>query len=176
MKRKFLEDLGIEKETIDNIMSENGKDVEKAKADYNDIRGQLDTANTTLEDLKKNNTENETLQKTIAEHKATIDKLQQEATQKDFDYNVNSALSSCKAKNIKALKGLLELDKVTLDGDNIKGLTEQIEALKKSDSYLFEAEQQTPVIGGAKPTNTGSSPNTETQLQSQIANAMRGII
>ena len=34
MKRKFLEDLGLEKEAIDKIMAENGNDVNAAKADY----------------------------------------------------------------------------------------------------------------------------------------------
>ena len=31
MKRSFLEELGLEKDVIDKIMDENGKDVEKAK-------------------------------------------------------------------------------------------------------------------------------------------------
>ena len=56
MKRKFLEDLGLEKEIIDSIMAENGKDVEKAKGDYDDLKEQLETATTTIADLKKNNT------------------------------------------------------------------------------------------------------------------------
>ena len=32
MERKFLESLGIEKEAIDKIMAENGKDIEAQKA------------------------------------------------------------------------------------------------------------------------------------------------
>lgn len=32
MQRKFLEDLGLEKEIVDKIMSENGSDIEKTKA------------------------------------------------------------------------------------------------------------------------------------------------
>ena len=31
MQRKFLEDLGLEKEIVDKIMSENGSDIEKDK-------------------------------------------------------------------------------------------------------------------------------------------------
>ena len=31
MKRKFLEDLGLEKDVIEKIMNENGADIEKAK-------------------------------------------------------------------------------------------------------------------------------------------------
>ena len=31
MQRKFLEDMGLEKDVIDKIMSENGKDIESTK-------------------------------------------------------------------------------------------------------------------------------------------------
>lgn len=38
MKRKFLEDLGIEKETIDKILDEAGSDLEKARGDYETLK------------------------------------------------------------------------------------------------------------------------------------------
>lgn len=51
MKRKDLEDLGLEKETVDKIMSWNGADIEaeKAKAktaegERDNYKSQLDTA------------------------------------------------------------------------------------------------------------------------------------
>ncbi|WP_339063570.1 phage scaffolding protein [Tepidibacillus marianensis] len=52
------------------------------KDKYNDISSQLKNANKTIEDLKKNNTDNETLQKTIQEHEATIQSLKTEAEKK----------------------------------------------------------------------------------------------
>ena len=33
MKRKFLEDLGVEKDVIDKILDEAGADIEKTKAE-----------------------------------------------------------------------------------------------------------------------------------------------
>ena len=33
MKRKFLEDIGLSKEQVDNIMAENGKDIEAIKSE-----------------------------------------------------------------------------------------------------------------------------------------------
>ena len=36
MKREFLSGLGLEKETVDKIMEENGKDIEQAKSKYSD--------------------------------------------------------------------------------------------------------------------------------------------
>ena len=48
MKRKFLEDLGLEKEAIDKIMAENGNDVNAAKAEYDSMKQERDTTITTL--------------------------------------------------------------------------------------------------------------------------------
>lgn len=33
MKRKFLEDMGLSKEQVDNIMAENGRDIEAIKTE-----------------------------------------------------------------------------------------------------------------------------------------------
>lgn len=166
MKRKFLEDLGLEKEIIDSIMAENGKDVEKAKADYEDVKAQLETANATITDLKKNNVDNEKLQNKVTEYETEITKLKDEAAKKDFNYRLEDALKGSKAKNLKALKALLDMDKVKLEGDKFTGLEEQLTALKESDAYLFDAEeQQPPQLGGFKPTNTGGSPKGITKEQ-----------
>lgn len=166
MKRKFLEDLGLEKETIDSIMAENGKDVEKAKADYEDVKAQLETANATITDLKKNNADNEKLQNKVTEYEIEITKLKDEAAKKDFNYRLEDALKGSKAKNLKALKALLDMDKVKLEGDKFTGLEEQLTALKESDTYLFDAEeQQPPQLGGFKPTNTGGASKGITKEQ-----------
>ena len=50
MKRNFLEDLGLEKEVVDKIMAENGKDIENAKANYDELKAELKTANATIAD------------------------------------------------------------------------------------------------------------------------------
>ena len=60
MKRDFLEALGLEKETVDKIMAENGADLERekakttaARADLADAQGKLSAAQTELDGLKK---------------------------------------------------------------------------------------------------------------------------
>lgn len=158
MKREFLKNLGLEDDVIDQIMQEHGKGITKAKADYDDVKEQLDTAQTTIADLKKNNADNEKLQATITEHEATIEKLQKESTQKDFNYKLEDALKSSKAKNLKALKALLDMDKVKLEGDKIAGLEDQLKALKETDAYLFDEAEAQPNLGGAKPVNKEKQP------------------
>ena len=53
MKRKFLEDLGLEdKDTIDKIMDENSSDIGKAKGELETVQQNLKNANTEIETLK----------------------------------------------------------------------------------------------------------------------------
>ncbi|MCI5726765.1 MAG: phage scaffolding protein, partial [Clostridium sp.] len=75
MKTEFLKELGLSEEQIKSVMTENGKDVEKEKAKtieanakLEDINNQLETANTTIKDLKKNNADNEALQTKVKEY------------------------------------------------------------------------------------------------------------
>ncbi|MCI8594110.1 MAG: hypothetical protein HFF09_02500 [Oscillospiraceae bacterium] len=49
------------------------------------------------------------------------------------------ALAAAGAKNPKVVKAALDLERVELTADGeLTGLNEQVEALKKSDGYLFE--------------------------------------
>ena len=77
-------------------------------------------------------------------------------------YAYDSALSGVKAKNPKALAGLIHKSKITYEdngsgGHVVKGLTEQIEGLKKTDSYLFEKYEVGKPVSKNPPT---SVPNT----------------
>lgn len=54
MKRKFLEDLGLEKEVIDKIIAENGSDIEAEKAKTVEATTKLESANSQLKEA--NNT------------------------------------------------------------------------------------------------------------------------
>ena len=115
----------------------------KMKGKKEDFEGQLKTANDTIADLKKNNADNETLQNTIKDHEATISTLQKEAETKDFDYALDTALKESKCKNTKALKALLNMEVIKVNGDKVEGLEDQLKTLKESDSYLFDvAEEQ----------------------------------
>lgn len=57
---------------------------------------------------------------------------------------INDGISESGAKNIKAVKALLELEKIALDEGKLSGFSEQIDELKKSCGYLFETESKKP--------------------------------
>ena len=81
MKREFLESLKIDPETVDKIMKENGKDIESVRAkyaDYEDIKKQLETANSTLEKFK----DYDQTKADVEKYKAELKKAQEESAVK----------------------------------------------------------------------------------------------
>ena len=95
--------------------------------------------------------------------KQQIEQLQQENKSKDeshateiwqlkLDNTVDSALRAAKAKNIKAVKALLNLEKAEFAEDGtVKGLDAQIKALQSADDSKFMFETSTvPKMKGAK--------------------------
>lgn len=153
MKRSFLEDLGLEKEVVDKIMAENGKDIENAKADYDELKAELKTAIATIADrdnqlkeLKDSVKDNEDLTAKIAElekqnkdeaknHKAEIESLK-------INNAIDKALATFKAKTPKAVKAMLDMENIKLDEDgNITGIDEQVKAIAEAEDtkYLFDS-------------------------------------
>lgn len=161
MTRKQLEDLGLTKEQADSVMKINGDDIENAKGtasteiknlqtEVEGLKTQVGDRDKQLENLKASAGDNADLKKKIedlqtenATAKATHES---ELNQLKIDFAVEKALTGAKAKNIKAVKALLELGEAKLDKDgNVKGLAEQIEKLTSGDDtkFLFEAQKQT---------------------------------
>src|SRR5699024_12596363 len=62
------------------------------------------------------------------------------------DYEIAAALSKAGAKNDKAVKALLDTEKVNFDDDGkLIGLSEQLEAVKKDNDFLFaDANESNP--------------------------------
>ena len=157
MTRKQLEDLGLSKEQADAIMKINGDDIENAKSvsaaeiknmqtEVEGLKGQVKERDTQLETLKAAAGDNEALKTQIANlQKANADAVsahESEMTQLKVDFAVEKALTGAKAKNIKAVKALLDLEGAKLDKEgNVKGLQEQIDKLVADEStkFLFDA-------------------------------------
>lgn len=182
MKRKFLEDLGIEKEAIDKIMDENGKDIESAKADYDAIKAERDAANTTiaerdkqLKELRDSTKDNEELTQKIAdlEQKNKDDAAKHKAELDEFKINaaVEKALANYKAKTPKAVKAMLDMEKIKLDKDgNVTGIDEQIKAIAEAEDTKYLFDSAVPKLKGAQP-GYGSDeddPKTEEMTYSEM--------
>jgi len=117
------------------------------------------------EELKNRDKQLEELKKIDVEGlKAEIEKLQKENQDAKKQYEaelsqirlnnaIEMALVAAKAKNIKAVKALLDLSKIKLDGENLIGFKEQVDVLKQADDskFLFEETQSNPQFKGLKP-------------------------
>lgn len=161
MTKKQLEDLGLSKEQIDSVIKINEDDIKNEKSDSltqiqnlqteNDgLKSQVSDRDKQLETLKTSAGDNEALTKQIADLQAENTKAKEsyeaEMNQLKVDFAVEKALTGAKAKNIKAVKALLDLSDAKFDKEgNVKGLQEQIDKLVAADDtkFLFEAAQHT---------------------------------
>jgi hypothetical protein len=141
----------IPKARFDEVNNEN----KSLKIDLRDRDSQLETLKNSTGDVADLKKQIEDLQNG---NKAKDEAHEKEIRQLKIDHGVESALVGAKARNIAAVKALLkDLDKAELNEDGtIKGLDEQIEAIRKSDEYLFEAKVSKPNVKGAKPGEAGN--------------------
>lgn len=150
MERQFLVDLGLEKETIDKIMAEHGKDIEKHKGNSDKYKADFDAkdaehkeALALIEKLKGENAGNEQLQASVKDYETTVAALQKENAQLKIDKAVEIALLENKAKpsdidylmyKIKAEHKDLALD----ENGKVKGIDDIISGAKTSYAGNFE--------------------------------------
>ena len=159
----------ITQEELNKIMDINGADIEKAKGESTslstqvaDLTSQIADRDKQLKDLKSKVTDNEELTKQIADLEtanatAKTNYEKTVATMKR-DFALTNGVRDAKAKNVKAVIALLDMEKIKVEGDGITGLKEQIDSLKTSDPYLFEVEEAPkPKVGGGFVPGTGSN-------------------
>jgi len=61
-----------------------------------------------------------------------------------LSHAVDNALTQAKAKNLIAVRALLDMEGITLADGKLSGLDEQLETLMQENSYLFEAGENNP--------------------------------
>lgn len=158
MDRGFLEEMGIEKENINKILDKHHEGIKEFKdsaekvktleAEITSLKEQISQRDKDLKELKK--VDAKELETKIAELEEKNKTLQEESDKQLQETRRNlmleNSLMKANVKNSKAIKGMLDLDKITIDGDELTGLDDQIKALKESDSYLFNIEEPTKTI------------------------------
>lgn len=164
MNREFLQnfkvgDAPLPKEVIDAIMAENGRDIEEAKkpfADYEAVKGQLQTAREGLKafegvDVKELQGQVAKLTKSLeekeAEHKAQLADLA-------FDGVLKDAITAAHGRSDKAIRALLDVDALKGSKNQEADIKAALEGLKKDNGYLFEADETPPPYSA----HTGTQP------------------
>lgn len=127
---------------IDDLMKSINTEFPKnavPKTTYNEVSDKLKTAETTINDLKKNNTDNETLQKTIKDHENTIKTLEANSSNLKKEYVLKDKL---KDLGIKDADYLIYkhggIDKFNYDKEgNVIGLEDAVKPYKESMPHIF---------------------------------------
>ena len=185
MKLQWLKDIigDVYTDDMDNAAAQAlGKDF-VSRADFNEKAGKVKELEATVTQLngkvKDRDKQLETLKAStgdMAALKDQISKLQQDNADAAKAHaaeikrlKIDTAVATAKAKNVKAVKALLDLDKAELDEDGtVKGLAEQLKKLTTaSDSaFMFETEKQQQKFDGFKPGEKGDEPNGGMTLES----------
>lgn len=169
MKRKFLEDLGLEADAIEKIMVEAGKDTTALKAKVDDLTEQINVKDTTIS--RKNNkiaelekVDVEAIKKSEYERGKTEGSKEIEVFKKQNA--LDKALSKYKAKDTSILSKMLDMEKVKYNDkfEIVEGLEDQINSIKESHDYLFDNDKPLPTFTGANPNNNPNFNNKELSL------------
>lgn len=154
-----IKTLTEEKETaLNELKAQHEVDVKTLTDKYDgDIKA--------LNDQLKTAQEKASVADTLTERVA---KLTQEVAERDNTissnnkaYKIKDALRAAHAKNVDVVWPQLKLDSITEKDGALEGLNEQIEALQKTDPYLFDTNtgEQRGGVAGSPDVGNGSSAN-----------------
>jgi hypothetical protein len=171
MKKDELQKLGLDEEAAKKVEAASAEELKGyiPKARFDEVNAEKGTLQTSLKErdaqleaLKAASGDADALKAQIVELQAANalkDKAHaDEIKELKINAAVEAALITAKAKNAKAAKALLDLEKAELaDDGTVKGLADQIKKLQGAEDskFLFE-ETKKPAIKGAKPGETGN--------------------
>lgn len=187
--REDLRNIGVDDSKVEEIMSLHGKDVQELKDKEEQLKAQhseakqevklykerIDEQNSQLDELRNQVNSGEDLNEKVKALKEANEQKdeqhKQEMNNVKLRYEIDKELDRAGAKNRIAVMALVNQDDVQLsDEDGVKGLSEQLEKLKESDSYLFndDSSQANNQNGGNNDNGTQGTGNQNNQAGSGI--------
>lgn len=143
----------------------------KLKGQKEDLEGQLNTANSTIKDLKKNNADNKELQKTIKEHETTIATLKETSAKREKEFTVKSKLKDAGCTDVDyMLYKLGDIEKLDIE----KELDNKVKELSENNASFFKVENQEPNKDNPK-IIVNKLPGTDNPPQSFTMNQLRNM-
>ena len=192
MNKEDLLKLGLTEEQAEKVLSANTEQLKgfipKARFDeVNNAKKQAEKdlfeRDKQLETLKNSTGDVETLKNTIKqlqdENKASKEQYEANISKIKLDNAIDNALGNAKAKNSRAVRALLDMEKIKFENETLSGLDEQLKALKEAEDskFLFEEikEPAKPSFSGVEPgastgeTNPGTgAPETYSQMMARL--------
>ena len=125
--RKIFE--GATDEQISAVLNINSADIGAAKKKLEGFK------DVNVEELKG---KIETLTGDLASQKAAFE---QQIADRDFDDLINGEIRSSKAKNVKAVRALLDLDSIRASKNRKDDIAAALKKAKEENDYMFESEE-----------------------------------
>ena len=165
MKKEDLVALGLSEEQIAEVQRLNGLDIKREQdklaqieADRDKYKGDLEEAQKTLKEFE--DVDVEELKTRVAALTADLEAKEQEykkeLAERDFNYLLEKQINSFGAKNVKAVKALLDIDALKGSKNQIEDIKKALEAVKTENDYLFGSTE--PINNPVRP--TGNNPPT----------------
>lgn len=153
------------KAEFDKAVLDNYKTVaeaEKLRTARDNYKSQLDDATQKLEGFKGVNVEElqgkiTALTDDLASQKAAFDK---QLADRDFDDMLNTAITGSKAKNVKAVRALLDLEAIKASKNQSADIEAALKKVKEENDYLFTSEE--PIDNGQFVGGTTPNPTVKT--------------
>lgn len=165
LKSYDIEVPADKKAEFDKAVLENYKTVteaEKLRTARDNYKSQLDDATQKLEGFKGVNVEElqgkiSALTDDLASQKAAFDK---QLADRDFDDMLNTAITGSKAKNVKAVRALLDLEAIKASKNQSADIEAALKKVKEENDYLFTSEE--PIDNGQFVGGTTPNPTVKT--------------
>lgn len=169
---EILTEIGVEipedkKTSLDEAMRTNYKtitEVQKIVSARDNYKGQLTTAQNALKEFENVNVDE--LQgkiKTLTADLAKRDSdYQAKIADMEFDSTLNKALSDNGAKNVKAVKALLDVKALRESKNQAEDINKAIEGIKTDNDYMFTSSE--PIKNPVRPTGTPPTGNSQTDV------------
>lgn len=134
----------------------------KVKTARDNYKSQLDDATQKLEGFKGVNVEElqgkiTALTDDLASQKAAFDK---QLADRDFDDMLNTAITGSKAKNVKAVRALLDLEAIKASKNQSADIEAALKKVKEENDYLFTSDE--PIDNGQFVGGTTPNPTVKT--------------
>ena len=145
MKREFLQSFNvgespIPKEVIDAIMAENGRDIQKGKANFADY----EQVKEELAKLQKDQSFEEMAAAWEEKYHRTVEEHRKELAQMEFDRELHLGIQNAQGRNAKAIAALLDVESLKESENQTDAIARALENLKKDCRYLFGGDVPPP--------------------------------
>jgi len=159
MKKEDLVALGLSEEQIAEVQRLNGLDIKREQdklaqieADRDKYKGDLEDAQKTLKEFEGVDVEElKTRVATLtADLEAKEQEYQRELAERDFNDLLEKQINSFGAKNVKAVKALLDIDTLKESKNQEADIKAMLETCKEENDYLFGSDE--PIKNPVAPT------------------------